>query len=200
MDPDDILETYGREAAGWARDRNRSLWELPVLEALVAGRAPGLAVLDLGCGSGEPIAQWFVARGDRVTGVDGAAPMIAEMAARVPGAEGLVADMRGLSLGRRFDVVLAWNSFFHLAPDDQRAMFPVFADHAAPDARLAFTSGPRAGEAVGRVGGSAVYHASLDPEEYRALLAENGFAEIWFRPEDAELAGHSVWLAARGDY
>jgi len=74
-------------------------------------------------------------------------------------------------------------------------MFPVFAAHAAQEATLLFTTGPAASEAWGRVGVSDVYHASLDPGDYRTLLAENGFDVVWFRPEDAELTGHSVWLA-----
>lgn len=193
--PEAILPAYEREAARWARERNRALWEAPALKATVEGRAPGLSVLDLGCGSGEPIASWFLARGDRVTGVDGAVAMLAEARVRVPGMEGVHADMRGLSLGRRFDVILAFNSFFHLAPDDQRAMFPVFARHAAAGARLLLTTGPAANEAWGRVGASAVYHASLDPEEYRGLLDDHGFDTLWFRSEDRELQGHSVWLA-----
>ncbi|KPQ16017.1 MAG: Methyltransferase domain [Rhodobacteraceae bacterium HLUCCO18] len=193
--PEAILPAYEREAPGWARDRNRTLWEAPALEAAVDARPPGLTVLDLGCGSGEPIAAWFVQRGDRVTGVDGAAAMIAEFRARVPRGEAIRADMRGLSLGRRFDVIVAFNSFFYLCPADQRAMFPVFAAHAAQEATLLFTTGPAASEAWGRVGVSDVYHASLDPGDYRTLLAENGFDVVWFRPEDAELTGHSVWLA-----
>ncbi|MEJ6394763.1 class I SAM-dependent methyltransferase [Gymnodinialimonas sp. 2305UL16-5] len=195
MGPDDILPAYRREASFWAERRNLSLWERPALEACVANRAPGLRVLDLGCGSGQPIAEWFTARGDTVTGVDGAPEMIAEMRARVPAAEGICGDMRGLTLGRRFDILIAFNSFFHLSPDDQRAMFPVFAAHAAPNARLLFTTGPKADERVGQVGQSPVYHASLDPSEYRDLLVDHGFELIWFRPEDPELKGHSVWLA-----
>lgn len=197
--PQDILAAYEREARDWACGRNLSLWEEPALLAAVAGRAPGLSVLDLGCGSGEPITAWFTARGDRVTGVDGAAAMISEFRTRVPSAEAIRADMRGLSLGRRFDVLVAFNSFFHLSPRDQRGMFPTFAAHAASGARLLFTTGPQASEAWGRVGDSAVYHASLDPAEYRHLLRAHGFAESWFRPEDAELAGHSVWLAEYRD-
>jgi SAM-dependent methyltransferase len=193
--PEDILPAYEREAARWARERNRALWEEPALAATVAGRAPGLRVLDLGCGSGEPIAAWYADRGDRVTAVDGAAAMIAECAARVPDAQTVQADMRGLALGRRFDVILAFNAFFHLSATDQRAMFPVFAAHAAPGARLLFTSGPAEIAGVGRVGDSAVYHASLSPDTCRALLARAGFSVVWFRPEDAGLQGHSVWLA-----
>jgi SAM-dependent methyltransferase len=193
--PEDILATYAREAAIWARQRSQDLWERPALEACVAGRAGPLRVLDLGCGSGQPIAEWFLTRGDAVTGVDAVPEMLAEARTRVPGMEVIHADMRGLALGRVFDIVLAFNSFFHLSPDDQRAMFSVFKAHAAPGARLLFTTGPAAGEVVGTVGASPVYHASLAPMEYRSLLKDHGFSEVWFRPEDAELRGHSVWLA-----
>jgi len=193
--PVDILPTYERESATWARGRSQALWERPILEDCVAGRASGLNVLDLGCGAGQPIAQWFVARGDDVTGVDGAAAMVAEARERVPEMEVMHADMRGLTIGRRFDIILAFNSFFHLSAEDQRAMFPVFAVHAAPGARLCFTSGHGYGEVWGRVGSSQVYHASLDPSEYRSLLSQHGFAEVWYREQDAELNGHTVWLA-----
>ncbi|AHM04905.1 Methyltransferase [Roseibacterium elongatum DSM 19469] len=193
--PDDILPTYEVEAAQWAATRNRSLWEEPALQACVADRPPGLRVLDLGCGSGQPIAAWLVGRGDRVTGVDGAAAMLAEAAARVPEMRRVHRDMRGLALGQTFDILLAFNSFFHLSPTDQEGMFPIFAAHAAPGARLLLTTGPAAGEAVGTVGRSPVYHASLAPEAYRRLLMSHGFDVIWFRPEDAALMGHSVWLA-----
>lgn len=195
MGPEDILATYGVEAAQWARQRSQDLWERPALEACVAERPALLRVLDLGCGSGQPIAQWFVAHGHEVTGVDGVAEMLAECARRVPEVTRVLADMRGLHLPERFDIILAFNSFFHLSMADQRAMFPTFAAHAARDARLLFTSGPGEGEAMGVVGDSPVYHASLAPDDYRVLLAENGFEVIWFRPEDAELRGHSVWLA-----
>lgn len=103
--------------------------------------------------------------------------------------------MRGLALGRRFDAILAWNSFFHLSPPDQRAMFLVFRAHAAPGAVLMFTSGPRAGEPIGEAGGQPVYHASLDPDEYRGLLASHAFEPIAFVAEDPACRGHTVWMA-----
>ncbi|WP_235227071.1 hypothetical protein [Octadecabacter dasysiphoniae] len=103
--------------------------------------------------------------------------------------------MRTLDLGERFDAILAWNSFFHLGQDDQRAMFPIFAAHAAPKAALMFTSGTSDGEAWGHAVSEQVYHASLDPEEYRALLIANGFKVLSFRPDDPDCQGHSIWLA-----
>ena len=94
---------------------------------------------------------------------------------RFPNQEWIVADMRKLALQRQFSGILAWDSFFHLCQDDQRKMFPVFREHAAPKAALMFTSGPAHGEAIGSFGGEPLYHASLDPAEYRSLLDGTGF-------------------------
>lgn len=195
MYPADILPSYEREADFWARTRDRSLWERPILEAALAGKTSA-QVLDLGCGTGQPIARWFADHGAAVTGVDGAAAMIAHFRAEIPQARAMCADMRGLSLGQRFDVILAFDSFFHLTPDAQRAMFPVFAAHAAPKARLVLTTGPQAGDGImGRVGDSRLYHASLDPDDYRACLRAVGFQPRWFRSADTAYLGRSVWLA-----
>jgi hypothetical protein len=121
--------------------------------------------------------------------------MVAIFRERLPGHEAVHADMRGLNLGQRFDGIIAWDSFFHLSPDAQRGMFAVFAAHATPGAALMFTSGPAAGEAWGAVGGEPVYHASLDPEEYRELLVGAGFDVLDYRPDDPECDRHTVWLA-----
>jgi hypothetical protein len=111
-----------------------------------------------------------------VVGVDSSPTLIALCRARFPGAEWVVMDMRQLDLGRRFDGILAWDSFFHLHMDDQRRMFARFGDHARPGAPLMFTSGTSEGSVLGQYHGEALYHASLDPEEYRRLLADNGFS------------------------
>jgi hypothetical protein len=58
-----------------------------------------------------------------------------------------------------------------------------------------FTSGPSDGEAMGMYQGEPLYHASLDPDEYRALLAAYGFEVVAHLPEDAACGGHTIWLA-----
>jgi len=195
MYPADVLKIYEREAAAFARTRSTTLFERPVLEEALAGQS-GALVLDLGCGTGQPIARWFTDQGASVTGVDGAPAMIARFSAEIPQAKAICADMTQLALGRCYDVIVAFHSFFHLRPDDQRAMFPIFAAHAAPGARLLLTTGPQAGDGVwGKVGQSDIYHASLDPDEYRDLMGKAGFAPLWFRPNDVALRGASVWLA-----
>lgn len=192
-----IIDLYQRHAETYDGLRGKLLMEGSWLARFRALLAPGATILDIGCGTGQPIARHFMEQGHAVTGVDSAAAMIALCRARFPAGDWQVADMRKLVLGRCFGGLIAWDSFFHLTPEDQRGMFPVFAAHAAPGAALMFTSGPAHGEAIGSFEGEALYHGSLDPEEYRALLAENGFSVEAHVAEDESCGGHTIWLARR---
>lgn len=194
---DTIIPLYQRHARAYDRLRGRSLFERPWLDAFAALLRDGGAVLDIGCGMGEPIARDLIARGFAVTGVDSSPDLIAMARARFPQHAWMVADMRALSFDRTFDGLIAWDSFFHLTPDDQRRMFAVFRTHAAPRAVLMFTSGPAHGEAIGEFEGEPLYHASLDPAEYRALLEARGFDVVRHVAEDPACGGHTVWLARR---
>lgn len=194
MTPDDILPTYDLVARQWDAERDRSLFECGHLDRMLAA-APGRRVLDAGCGAGRPIAVYLAGRGAEVTGMDGAGSMLALFRRNFPAARAVLADMRTMDLGRRFDAILAWNSFFHLDAAGQTAAIARFAAHAAPGAALLFTSGPDASERIGSVAGRPVYHSSLSPAAYRDLLGRHGWRVVSFTPEDPACHGHSVWHA-----
>lgn len=112
-----------------------------------------------------------------------------------------MADMRRLSLARRFDGILAWDSFFHLNPGDQRRMFAVFAEHSSDRAVLMFNTGPEHGEAIGSYRGEPLYHASLAPAEYETLISGIGFEVIDHATNDVRAGGRTVWLCgSRGSF
>jgi trans-aconitate methyltransferase len=198
-DADRIIGLYRRHARAWAaargsRQGNR-LMEAGWLDRFLSLLPPRPAVLDLGCGTGEPIGRYLTDQGCDLTGVDSSPEMIAMCEGHLPEQTWRIADMRSLSLGRVFDGILAWDSFFHLGHDDQRRIFPVFRLHAAPRAALLFTSGTAHGVAMGTFEGEPLYHASLDSAEYRALLDENGFAVVAHMVEDPSCGRHTIWLA-----
>lgn len=193
--PGAITAIYEAKAEAFDRLRSRALFERGWLDRFLALVPAGAPVLDLGCGTGEPIARHLIEAGHPLTGIDAARPMLAIARSRFPQQEWLHADMRGLRLGRRFGGIVAWDSFFHLAADDQRAMFPVFARHLDPGGALLFTSGPDASEGVGAVDGAPLFHASLGPAAYAGLLEENGLLLRAFIAEDPACDRHSVWLA-----
>ncbi|MDP1627781.1 trans-aconitate 2-methyltransferase [Parvibaculum sp.] len=188
---------YEAHAAAWDRERSRVLFEKPWLDRLLAFGVAGDCVLDVGCGAGEPVAGYLVARGRRVYGVDFSAPMIGMARARFPGERWMLGDMRALDLGETFAGVVAWDSFFHLTAEEQRATLPRLCAHVAPGGALLATVGPAEGEAIGAVDGAAVYHASLSIAEYERLLNAAGMRLVAFTPDDPDCAGHSVLLAAR---
>jgi cyclopropane fatty-acyl-phospholipid synthase-like methyltransferase len=193
-----IIDLYERHARSFDRDRNRSLQEKAWLDRFLRLVGSSGHILDLGCGMGEPMARYCLEAGFQVTGIDSSPSLITMCRARFPQAEWLVADMRELGLRRRFDGLLAWDSFFHLSAADQRAMFPRFAAHAHPGAPLMFTTGTTEGEIMGSYRGEPLYHASLDTAEYERLLAGNNFSVQRYVPNDPECWDHTIWLAVHG--
>ena len=191
-----IVAHYERHATSWDADRRAAAWlDKPYIERFLGFLSKGATVLDLGCGGGAPVALHMAAIGFRVTGVDSSPTLISLCRARMPDQEWIVADMRSLALGRRFDGILAWDSFFHLGHADQRSMFKIFAAHAAENSILMFNAGFAQSEAAGSYRGDPLYHASLDPSEYEVLLASVGFALIEHWINDPAKGGRIFWLA-----
>lgn len=195
--PDETRDVYERQAAAYDAKRSRALFEARWLARFSACLPDGGRVLDLGCGAGEPIARWFIAEGFRVTGVDFAEPMLDIARTRWPDGDWRHADMKQLDLGEAFDGIIAWDSFFHLRPEDQRTCIGHMARHLEPGGSLLITVGHKAGEVSGTVEGEAVYHASLSPAEYATCLEQNGLRLTGFLAEDPETNKHSVLMARK---
>lgn len=195
---DRIVGLYQDKAADWIRDRGAALYsgargldEAKWLDLFVADLPPGASILDVGCGSGWPIGAALLERGFRVVGRDSSSALIAHARETLPAGAWEVADMRDPPPDGVFDGVLAWHSLFHLTPEAQRRVLPALANQVRPGGRLMFTSGPAHGETIGEWRGEPLYHGSLDPAAYRALLVEAGLSL------DADGAETGVWLARR---
>jgi 2-polyprenyl-3-methyl-5-hydroxy-6-metoxy-1,4-benzoquinol methylase len=192
-----VYESY-EEIVRWFDDaRTKTLMESEYLNLIVNSVPDGGSVLDLGCGTGEPIAQFFIGKGFKITGIDGSKKMIELCKKRFPSERWIISDMRNINLNQQFDVVLAWHSFFHLDQDSQRKMFEIFEAHIKPGGILAFTSGEEEGEVWSDNGGQMLYHASLSTKEYEKLLAENAFKILLHKVRDIECGEATVWVAQK---
>ena len=194
---DNIIEIYKKHACAWIQLRGEYLYEQLWLDDFLSLIPQSSRILDLGCGSAKPIAAYFIAQDYAVTGVDSSDVMIAMARQNFPEQNWIEADMRTVVLTQKMQGILAWDSFFHLTPADQRQMFAQFSKFAESGTVLMFTSGPSEGEAIGDMFGDALYPASLSPQEYRILLEQYGFDVLKMVAEDAECAGHTVWLAQK---
>ncbi|MES1973448.1 MAG: class I SAM-dependent methyltransferase [Pseudomonadota bacterium] len=195
--PDRIAEHYERHARAFDRDRGGSFVERGWIERFVMPLPRGGAILDLGCGGGEPIDRYLIDHGFAVTGIDSSTTMIGLARTRFPRHRWLQTDIRTLAIDERFEGVIAWSSLFHLAHDDQAAMIPRIAGWLKPGGRFLFNSGPSRGVAIGTHRGEPLFHASLDPGEYRDAFARVGLVEMAHVAEDPGCGGATVWLARK---
>lgn len=127
----------------WRRMADRG--ENPHGEAdLVTSYEPA-SVLDAGCGTGR-IAIELGRRGIAVVGVDADRDMIAAATERAPELDWRLADLAGLELPDRFDVVLlAGNVVPYIAGSDRAAAIVGCARHLGPGGRLVAGFALRAG-------------------------------------------------------
>ncbi|HSW70048.1 MAG TPA: class I SAM-dependent methyltransferase [Gammaproteobacteria bacterium] len=145
----------------------------------------------------EKIAQFFIDKGFKVTGVDGSKKMIELCQKRFPTQQWMVSDMRDIHLNQQFDVILAWHSFFHLDHDSQRMMFKIFDAHIKLGGVLAFTSGEEEDEVWSDNGGQSLYHASLSTKEYKNLLKNASFKVLIHKIRDTKCGEATVWVAQK---
>jgi trans-aconitate methyltransferase len=190
-----IIELYQRYAQEWIEIRDKGLSEKVWLDRFLSLLPISANILDLGCGSAQPIAAYFIAQGHQVTGVDASEYMIEMARQSFPEQVWVQQDFREYFTEQKFQGIVAWDSFFHLTQDDQRKMFKRFAEYAQSGTALMFSSGPAQGEVIGSLFGEPLYHASLSAEEYQTLLQDNGFKLIKMIAEDVECTGHTIWLA-----
>ncbi|MEO9514418.1 MAG: class I SAM-dependent methyltransferase [Paracoccaceae bacterium] len=72
-----IFELNQENSSAWIGLRSQTLFEQPWLDRFLSVTAKGgRQVLDLGCGSGQPIAEHFISKGFKITGIDGAAGLV----------------------------------------------------------------------------------------------------------------------------
>lgn len=189
-----VFETYNIIADWFFENRQKGLMEKTYLDRVIDSIGKSGTVLDLGCGTGIPMMAYLLNQGINTTGVDASYRMLEIAKKNLPTAQFIQADMRQLSLNRKFDAIIAWHSFFHLPLEDQPSMFSVFKAHLNNNGLLLFTSGKTHGEAWGINGGENLFHASLDNSEYKELLEKHHFRLLSYKEDDPEI-GNVTWLA-----
>ena len=192
------VQIYEEHAHAWDEHRPRVFFEQHWLDKFINLLPQKGRVLDVGCGAGVPIAEYVLNCGLQLTGLDASSKMLEIASSRFPGATWINRDMREMQLGEQFDGIVSWDAFFHLTQQEQRRVLLLFADHLSADGALLLTIGYESGEVTGTVEGDEVYHSSLAPSEYKAILNTVGFENVEIELEDERCGFHSLLLAKRG--
>lgn len=136
------------------------------LDRLILPLPRGAAILDLGCGGGEPIDRYLIDHGFHIVGIDSNAAEIELAHTRFPRERWQLADMRTVTLDESFAGVVAWNSLQLLPSGDQDTIAERVMAWLKPGGRLLFSGSADVaghGAALARRGMVEMAHLDCDP-------------------------------------
>lgn len=161
----------------------------------------GGAVLDLGCGSGIPVARDLTAAGYRITGVDLSDVQVRRAMAAVPQAAFVRADIAAVDFDPvSFDAIVSFFALTHLPLEDQRPLLERIASWLRPGGLFVVTTGYRAWTGVEENwlgGGVPMWWSHADAATYRSWISGAGLLidREEFVPESD--GGHALFWASR---
>ncbi|WP_432745295.1 class I SAM-dependent methyltransferase [Streptomyces sp. JH002] len=161
----------------------------------------GGRILDVGCGSGVPVARVLTDAGYRVTGIDISATQIRRAREHVPGAEFAVGDATTASFApASFDAVVSLYALIHIPLPEQPPLLRNIAGWLRPGGCFVATTGHGAwsGTQENWLGGGApMWWGHADAATNRAWITGAGLAvdREEFVPEGD--SGHALFWAHR---
>ena len=166
---------YNTIAEEWAEARGKAGVSALVTE--FAGRVrTGGRILDIGCGTGWPVARYLSEKGFAVTGIDVSERMLEKAVAQgMKNASFHLCDFWDYVPDEPYDGIIAFDSFFHFPKARQCEIYVRVSEWLVRGGRLLFTHGNVNGEVEGTMFGEVFYYSALSTAEVHTLLAEAGF-------------------------
>lgn len=164
-----------------------------IVRAWVGSLPAGAAVLDLGCGHGEPVGRILRAAQCRMFAVDASLRLLAEFRKRFPGAtvEHAAAEESRLLQGS-FDGILACGLLFLLEAETQKRLLRKAAKALHQEGKLLFTAPLQA--VAWRDALTGRESISLGRQAYRQILEAEGLA---CKPEQTDEGGNCYYFASK---
>jgi SAM-dependent methyltransferase len=173
VEPAQTGRLYDAIATWWDEQQATSTSGLVYLRRAAQLSANRRRALDVGCGSGRLTAT-LTGAGYQVVGVDVSPGMLALARGRSPGSHFIQADICTWAPPEQYDLVVAWDSIFHVPHAEQREVLGKLCNALAPGGAVLFTAGGIDGEVTGPMRGQTFYYSSLDVEEYLQVLKARG--------------------------
>jgi len=196
MHPRETGRRYDAIASFWDEKRRESVQGVKFLERAIAVCKLRGNALDVGCGSGGPMIDKMLTAGFKVTGIDVSAVLLEISKSRYPSVEFVHADITEWVAPRRFELIVAWDSIFHLPHDSHVPVIAKLCGYLAKHGVLLFTAGGIDGEIVGNMHGYEFAYSSLSDTALIELVYRGGCVPILSERDQYPLH-HLVVIAAR---
>ena len=197
-----VEEGYDQVAEAYSRLEGDSKWpRIKWLGKVLARLEPGSAVLDLGCGSGDP-ADIEIARLHRITGVDISNVQVELARRNVPLGTFIHGDLGALDFpDNSFDAVVSFYTLEHLPREQHGGILNRIHGWLRPGGLLLFSC--EAGDmndVTGQWLGVPMFISVFDPATMRKLVQAAGFELVETEIESQLEQGREVpylWVLAK---
>lgn len=160
------IKAYQNIASKWKEVRDSLSMPNCVID-FAKGIPSGGQILDVGCGTGYPIAAWFVEHGYNVTGIDVVKNMIDyAKQLKLQNAKFFHSDLLDYQTSEKFDGIVAFDVLFHLSIEQQLPALTRLVKMLKPNGSILFTHGKINGEITGKMFDETFYYSSLKTSEY----------------------------------
>lgn len=120
-------QKYDLVASGFAAMRDSFSTEKKYVDLFSDYLQPKSTILDVGCGSGYPIASYLIKKGFDVTGLDASKELLKIAEVKCPSMKSIYGDMRTILVKDKYDAIIEWWCLFHLPKQDHEKMITRFA-------------------------------------------------------------------------
>jgi len=176
MKPEETGLHYDRIALWWQKQHVHSIYGLTALEKAIKFAENKSTALDIGCGSSGRFIEALIKNGFTPEGVDISTEMIALAKQRHPDVTFYVENICTWELPRKYDLISAWDSTFHLPLVEQKPVLKKMCNGLNPKGIILFTCGggfsPE--EISGGFEGESFDYSTLGINEFLRLIIEFG--------------------------
>ncbi len=193
---------YNQIANAWDEARSTFGHERKYFDAFLEGLPVPSSFLDLGCGTGRPIAEHLLALGYRVTGVDQAERLLALARDRFPQGRWIEARLEEYEPAETYAGVICWDALFHIPRETHEGILARAAECLEPGGRLVLSVGGSEHPAfTDTMFGETFFYDSHPPERVLEILGVLGFeplvAEFLDLPTSGRDKGRFAIVAAK---
>lgn len=181
--------SYNKIAHAWSSARNKFFGrEREYIDAVLSAVPAGSTILDMGCGTGRPMAEYVVSQGHHVLGVDQSEQMLAIARQNLPQEKWVLSSMEAYEPEESYHGALLWDSLFHVQRTEHEPILRKIVRGLPSGGRFMLTVGGSAHPAfTDFMYGEEFFYDSHTPEETEQLIHRLGcrpvIAEYMNRPD-----------------
>ena len=180
MPSDMNRKSYNAIASSWDAARHSCYGrERDYLDIFLEGLPVPSRILDLGCGTGRPMAEYILSRGHDVTGVDQASKLLELALRRFPQGKWIESSIQDFDPADHFAGVVCWDTLFHIERSLHAGVLLRIARILCAGGRLMLTvGGSDHPPFTDTMFGATFFYDSYSPGESLSLLRRLGFEPL----------------------